>query len=73
MCEIIKSNPKAVIEVFDFFCETVYEYPDAPADLQQTFRVILTSFKENSGESWPAFFSAFSPEMQQSLSNLFGV
>ncbi|CAI2383216.1 unnamed protein product [Moneuplotes crassus] len=73
ICEIIKNNPKAIIETFDFICEAIYEYPDAPEDLQRTFKIILQSFKDNSGESWVQFYCALPQEMQQKLSEKYEI
>jgi hypothetical protein len=73
MCEIIKQNPKAIIDYFDFVCEAFAEYENAPESLTEMFRMILKTFKDSSGDSWSKFYTSFNQDLQEKLRTKFDI
>ena len=73
MCEIIKKNPKAILEHFDFVWEAIAEYNDAPEKLLETFRIILYSFRDNSGDSWPQFYGSLPEVTKEKLTQIYNL
>ena len=71
--EIIKQNPKAVLDSFDFLCEAFAEYQNSPTELTETFKNILQGYKTSAGDNWSQFFNAFPSDLQEKLIHRFGL
>ncbi|CAH1960720.1 unnamed protein product [Acanthoscelides obtectus] len=74
MCQMIQVNPAGVVSDFIFFCDAVASWITPKADLKEVFAKILHSFKAQVGEeNWRRFSDQFPPQLDERLSQLYGV
>nr|CAH7748912.1 unnamed protein product [Callosobruchus chinensis] len=74
MCQMIQVNPAGVVTDFIFFCDAVASWITPKADLKEVFMKILHSFKAQVGEeNWRRFSDQFPPQLDERLSQLYGI
>ncbi|KAJ8926914.1 hypothetical protein NQ314_020766 [Rhamnusium bicolor] len=74
MCQMIQVNPAGVVSDFIFFCDAVASWITPKDDLKEVFIKILHSFKTQVGEeNWKRFSDQFPPQLNERLSQLYGI
>ncbi|EFA10900.2 Importin subunit beta-like Protein [Tribolium castaneum] len=74
MCHMIQLNPGGVVNDFIFFCDAVASWITPKDDLKEAFIKILHSFKSQVGpENWRRFSDQFPPQLNERLSQLYGI
>jgi hypothetical protein len=74
MCQMIQLNPGGVVNDFIFFCDAVASWITPKDDLKEAFIKILHSFKTQVGpENWRRFSDQFPPQLNERLSQLYGI
>lgn len=71
-CRLCAANPNAIMPFFEQFCD-VSTRPNSNSDLESAFRHILDMFKSAMGEKWQAVKVAFTPMLQQRLTERYGI
>ncbi len=73
LCEMIKVNPNGITKSFAYFCMAVVRWTTPSAELNESFRNILTGFRDASGEQWEAQKKQFPPLIVQRLASRYGL
>ena len=70
---MIPCNPLGVVNQFPYLCDALVEYKDPPAELEEMFRNLLTSYKHSVGEKWLDYLESFPSDLKEQLKGRFGL
>lgn len=69
----ISKNPNGIVKDFVSLCDTLVNFENAEADLQELALKLVVNFKVVAGQYWDNYFVNFPKELQDKMKLKFGV
>mmetsp|Transcript_9429 Transcript_9429/g.21924 ORF Transcript_9429/g.21924 Transcript_9429/m.21924 type:complete len:365 (-) Transcript_9429:531-1625(-) len=74
LCEMIKLNPRGVIQHFVHLCDAIASWKQPPPELDEMFRQILAGYKSSvAPEAWAQYYGTFPEFMRVRLTQRYGI
>ncbi len=74
LCQMVKINPRAPLNAMIPMCDTFASWTAPPAELNETFRLILVGYKGSiPAEQWATFYATFPSDLRKRLTERYGL
>lgn len=74
LCEMIKLNPRGVINQFAHLCDAIASWQNPPAELNEMFRQILVGYKSSvAADAWVQYYGTFPEYMRTRLTERYQI